>query len=863
MSGLGSLLLQPQALTRAQKITDEKALADDLLALLQQLAFNPAQAQAVAPAFNAAFMQCAQQLRQQIEPKLQAALGEVNSLLAPAVGYINAGMAQAKSLQTVGDALKLVSALLDGVLALVQSLSQQQLADTSTRLTHLLESTLGLNQDLIHNLIRQILGAIRQHLLAGTQVMSEDTAAVRFACVALIGRLEREVLVDLPVLPLEPQRIAQTLMDALRHSGFETIRAKAGMLIEQIGAVLGASTALIDLAKPAAFGGGSVGAAEVRPPLSGDTYCWYASWLLQTRHRSTGGQIADALLAGYPGDEVWISADTTQLILRRALNDDEVLFENAAGQVKWTDAPMFKTGSATECFTFKPFSAEALETWTQMSWVLTTWGKSACHIIQGNTSPKEYGTNVPLTIWHFSNMMSGCLAKAPLPSYLTASAGLGLGSQWMYVLVPMLSVVLGSLEGIHTKTNGTNKFLQWITLLGGDALNAYTFAAVPDTVHNAILSALTLINYDGPSSPPNGPDLRPKNREYFTTFVSLWVTAANILLVKLIPRKDYGLPAPIVPGNVTFYAWWLLSIGTGVVGGVLGTLTGWALSRSTDWDSLVVQLGMGALKSVVTFPLQWYSWKEGDTNDGKYNPDGADFTGYPVSAESPYKLPYAKGTHSFVGQANQGLFSHQALGWSSQVYAYDFAHDFGENITASRAGTVVDYFDWVADDINPDATQLAAARKAAKDSGLLVPTQTKSRSWNFIIIKHDDIDPVHDREAGGVEAVTYAVYGHGQQGGVRAAFAENGVSDPKLIIGQDVKQGQVIMKAGDTGMSFHNHLHMQVQVEQTVPAPTALAMDDRLKTGTIPFVFKDVVHVLGTNGVPKNLSWYTSDNEVP
>ena len=216
-----------------------------------------------------------------------------------------------------------------------------------------------------------------------------------------------------------------------------------------------------------------------------------------------------------------------------------------------------------------------------------------------------------------------------------------------------------------------------------------------------------------------------------------------------------------------------------------------------------------------------------------------------------------------MGQSNQGLFSHQALGWASQVYAYDFAHDFGENITASRAGTVVDYFDWVADDINPDATQLAAARKAAKDSGLLVPTQTKSRSWNFIIIKHDVINPAHDREAGGVEAVTYAVYGHGQQGGVRAAFAENGVSDPKLIIGQDVKQGQVIMKAGDTGMSFHNHLHMQVQVEQTVPVPTALAMDDRLKTGTIPFVFKEVVHVLGTNGVPKNLNWYTSDNEVP
>jgi hypothetical protein len=860
MSALGSLLLQPQALMRAQKITDHKALADELLALLQQLAFNPSQAQALAPAFSTAFTQCATQLRQQIEPKLQSALTEVNTLLAPLMTHVNQLVTQAGTLHTVGDALDLVSTSLDGVLALIQALSQQELADISARITHLLETTLGFNQNLVHDLIRQILGTIRQQLLAGTQVMSEDTAAVRFACVALIGRLEREVLADLPVLPLDKQRIAQTLMGALLTSGFEKIRAKAQTLLEQIRAVLGATTALIDLAKPAVFGPGSGGAAEVRAPLSGDTYCWYATWLLQTSHRSTAGKVADALLPGYPGDEVWISADKTQLILRRALNPDEVLYENPAGNVRWTDAPMFNTNSAAECFTFKPISADALETWTQLSWALATGVKALCHIIQSATSPKEYGTNVPMTLWHTSNMLSASLAQAPLPSYLTKAAGFGLGSQWMYVLVPMLSVGLGSLEGIHTKTNGTNKFLQWITLLGGDVLNAYTFSAVPDTAYNAILSALTLINYDGPSSPTDGPDLRPKNREYFTTFVSLWVTAANYLMLKLVPRSHYGLPAPIIPGSNWFYAWWAVSIGTGVVGGMLGTFTGWAFSRSVDWASFGEQIGMGVLKSVATFVVQWYNFKEGDTNDGKYNPKGDDFKGYPKAEHSPYKLPYPKGTSLFVGQANQGLFSHMAFNATPQVYAYDFAHDFGDDIVACRAGTVVDYFDWIVDDINPGQTEMLAAQTAATSD--LSPTQTNWTSWNFIIVHHGTALDDHDLDVGGVKAETYAVYGHGQQGSVRAAFAASGVADPKTIIGQPVQQGQVIMKAGDVGMSFHNHLHLHVQVLDTSPAKVGLPVAQQLKEYTIPFVFQEARHILGTDGVLKRLNWYTSDNEV-
>ena len=102
---------------------------------------------------------------------------------------------------------------------------------------------------------------------------------------------------------------------------------------------------------------------------------------------------------------------------------------------------------------------------------------------------------------------------------------------------------------------------------------------------------------------------------------------------------------------------------------------------------------------------------EGDTNDGKYNPkldpDGnrvharaPTVRGYPPQETSPYKLPYEQGVSMFVGQANQGFFSHMRFNSLPQIYGYDFAHDYGDEILASRGGTVVDYFDWLPDTVD-------------------------------------------------------------------------------------------------------------------------------------------------------------------
>ena len=107
----------------------------------------------------------------------------------------------------------------------------------------------------------------------------------------------------------------------------------------------------------------------------------------------------------------------------------------------------------------------------------------------------------------------------------------------------------------------------------------------------------------------------------------------------------------------------------------------------------------------------------------------------------------------------------------------------------------------------------------------------------------DTTDPDHDKGENGSAVTTHAIYGHGKSGSIREAFAARGVT-PTSIIGSVVTQGQVIMKAGDTGMSFHNHTHLEVRTGSTLDPATSY---------TIPIVFREA-------GALEKLTWYTSAN---
>ncbi len=66
------------------------------------------------------------------------------------------------------------------------------------------------------------------------------------------------------------------------------------------------------------------------------------------------------------------------------------------------------------------------------------------------------------------------------------------------------------------------------------------------------------------------------------------------------------------------------------------------------------------------------------------------------------------------------------------------------------------------------------------------------------------------------------------------------------------------MRSGNTGISAFNHVHMQVQPGPAMELPVRLGT---LRESSIPFVFQEVTHLIGQDGVPKTFRFYTSANE--
>jgi murein DD-endopeptidase MepM/ murein hydrolase activator NlpD len=305
---------------------------------------------------------------------------------------------------------------------------------------------------------------------------------------------------------------------------------------------------------------------------------------------------------------------------------------------------------------------------------------------------------------------------------------------------------------------------------------------------------------------------------------------------------------------------------------MLGTFIAWSIARTHTPLQLGEKVGLGALFGTLTFIIEFYSQRDGSTDGGRYNPridpadtpypdTRSDFAGYPDKAGSPYNLPYAADSAMYVGQANLGFFSHARWNSFPQIYAYDFAHDFGDEILAIRDGTVVDFFDWIPDNINPSTAQEATARTAS--NGVMgAGWRNDNPGWNFIAIRHDSRIDTQDRDQGGPPVTTYAIYGHGATEGVRALWQTLYGKTPQQIIGTRVRRGNPIMRAGSTGVSFHNHLHLHVLRGPAPPATpeplgaTQLVTAGALSSYTLPFVFADAPG----DGVLKNLRWYSSRN---
>jgi hypothetical protein len=359
-----------------------------------------------------------------------------------------------------------------------------------------------------------------------------------------------------------------------------------------------------------------------------------------------------------------------------------------------------------------------------------------------------------------------------------------------------------------------------------------------------LIEFVTLMNFRGPrdgtSSLPSNPAWNHRKQ---ASFVSLSDTLFAMLLISLYTRDNYSIFLWSEDGigdrrEEMMWGHWLGgSAGLGLSAGLAGSFVAQFIAWAEDFKRFFKTGGVSAAKMFVMYWLYNYVFRENATDDGRYRPGGGNFDGYPDKdrAPSPYLLPFAGGTAQYTGQANLGLFSHNFISNSDfvppinnatqQTYAYDFGHDFGAPVACSRAGVV-----WSFTQGNADSS---------------------TGPWNVIIIRHATIDNERD-DFGNGPVQTYGVYGHLANNGVTNAPAFGGTAPTQESVtagaGTPVAQGDLIALAGDTGTSFHNHLHMHVLPDDGTGQPN--------QTFAIPFVFQDSPG----DGVLKSTTWYRSGN---
>jgi hypothetical protein len=891
---IGSVLLQPQRLERSLLISAQASLGDDFLSLASRVVFDPLGSEKVFAACESAFQGIGPRMLDNAGDGFDRAIGRLRALGQPLLDKLSAFTASPPDVEDSAAFFDFALGMVDGAVAFAEALTAEKLRAIVAELRDILVVELKLGPAFLESLLWQ---AVDESIAKLESLPLEgDADATRRSLVALLRRIKRSVRGVLTLPALSTDQLATNLLDALRRAGLQLFIDEAKCIADAIRKLRAAGTSVNDVV--ARFGAGSVGAAQAKKPESGDRYCYYASWLASTEGRpsigfSSAGDFFGGLgwsilngLPAFPADEVWVTADGRQVIRRNVFRDDEVLHEGT--NVQWYEAPLYAGGKRPGyTFKHKGLNPEFMEAWAGWSNIAVDFLKGIAHFIDLQTEPHDFSSNLFHMFWNLINGSIKMSGQPPPVSLLNNAIGGPQALRWAWNGFPLLMTMLCALEGRHTKADAS-KFVYYVTLLGEDAVEAITYDAVFHTIRDIFLSLFTLLNYDGATYPPDsGPDERPLNRNHLDVWVSLASLGTSKLLTLMIPRENYKYP--FAEDNDAMYAWWFAG-GTiaGALAGFLGAGIGsFALAQASDGLLLGKWTGKQAFLGMLMFWPTIYGLMEGDTAGGTYNPTGEDFAGYPDHETSPYRLPYAAGTHEFCGQGNEGMWSHHGSG--EQVYAYDFGLDQAENVHAARDGTVVDYFDWVANDINPDdAEKRAAMKRTLTDPYLLIDGQTgflesadrteekidennsQSPKANFVMIRHDnpfgtetdEQRAAHDRGPGGGQVVTYAVYLHARLNGVRDVLtAVAPGNDATQIIGLQIRRGQPIMLAGNTGKSTHNHLHFNIQTDgSTSPTATLPIKKSSMKGSDLPFVFREVTHVIGTDGVPQSLNHYLSEN---
>lgn len=819
---VANLLTQPKLVERlaSNDSSDSlETLAEDIIVLLRRLLANPEKAEPLLQAFQQGFEQFGNDFINNATD-FNGGIQQLTQLMQPLVNEIKS-FGTTDAFDDLGSGTEFVADKFVTLMDKIANLSINDIRQLLNQLLGILENKFAFSLDGMVLRAWSLFDTVIEQINQIPADADREDRDLRRVTASLLGRVKRELQQVVSIPSYTNDDLANTIMRVLRENGLEGWIQDAGEIAEAIKAVILAADSIGDLLQLA---GDSVGAAKASE--GGDTYCWYASWLLQSRRRNFGEMLLNYLMLD-PSDEVWVTADKTQVVWRTVHGDDVVLHEGT--DVQWTDAPMFSTETGAEYVLFEHISQDTLEFLTQFTYVLGEFGKAIWNTVDA-TETGDHATAITHAIWNVFTSGFGGLGQKPFISYLVQAASWGQAHQgWMNAIFPLAGTLLPSLEGRHTEADEA-KFAFWAILAADDVLERFGHHALLFMARDVLLATFTLINNIGGAE--GSDSSHPINKEYTSAWAGVGGYIAQIIFLKYFYNKeDYKYP-------VNGFLWSFAGALAGLCGGLVGTCLSSALSTAFSTKDFFTDLGKETLKGFALFYVNAYSWVENDTEGGKYTRGENRFAGYPGNSDSPYKLPYAAGETKMCVQGNMGMWSH--FPEDNQIYAVDFGFDQAELIHAVRPGTVVGYAEGVDDDTH--------------DSG-----------WNYIIVRHDQPEDTsvrehHDTYHDGNTYITYAIYGHGRKNGVTEAFHERGeMGDPLHKV---VQQGDVIMKAGNTGNSFHNHLHLHIktrfEAHAGAPAGNTININTSNFAGsdTMPFVFADV----SGDGVVKSLTFYTAQN---
>ena len=882
----GMLLLRPQRLKRAATGASDEALLDDLLSLIGKISVDKVSGGTILSTLEACAEPLGLRLVQRAGGGFDHAIHRLQDLLSPLSHRLQAlgsSLSAGPGVPQVADfAVTLLSTLAEGA----TGLSIQTLRDRVGTILDVVQNDLGLTSAAIEAEIWSLFDDVVARLEA---IPAEADAAVRenrLAVVAIIKRIKLRLQGVAHLPDLSADRVASALFDELKGGGIAAALDKVACVGKGLGAGLTVATDLAKIVPFTGFGSHSLGAGEGSPPTTTTTttvpppdtvskYLWYGSWLLGDKNRTDWQKVFGSWILldlWRPKRDVWVGGDS------QVWFGDNLL--QSGTDITWDQLPNLidvTTGGVARPhprYTFKRVSAPVMEDIARhTAWVIDAL-EALQHIVSMSGLTITKGGMVSVTdlleLLEVSGMtVFEAVKQMPWKFFIrrktSSFGGFALGTA-----LPFLAFNFpGTFQGLHTNATAGEGLAFYGLLFLSDLINMIGAGLIGGALRDGLLSWLTIINYDPSVGDSTSADNRPDNRSQIDGIVGLFTFLSTLVLVKVVvDRKDYGVQSSnFVPLAKLILEYGLLGgLGFGLLGGALGTLAAWAIGAIWGVGSGVVDakvLGLTVLRTALSsavphaFMPALYGLKENDTSGGTWNPTGAAFKGYPDDSASPYSLPWAAGGSIMCFQGNLGLFSHNFVNPTEQVYAYDLMLDKGTEILASRPGTVVDYFDWV-----PDGSH---SKTNTTPTGPVLPVagQTQGQVWNFVMIMHDQEgapDPVHDLGPGGATTTTYAIYGHGQQGTVRSSFLANGIQ-PQNIIGTAVRRGQVIMHADNTGNSFCNHVHMEVR-PGAAPAPppsppgspfTPVTMGTVAQNPTIPFVFKG-------DGNLKSRRFYKSNN---